>query len=100
MLHTQKLLRAATFASAVMLAGSALGASPAWASRYGGGGHGGSDIEHDYNADHDGIYQVQRGDYVCNSRAACGGPAAVPMNRPGWYYLPGGYLSHGARLPL
>jgi hypothetical protein len=26
---------------------------------------------------------VQRGDYVCNSRAPCGGPAAIPMIRPG-----------------
>ena len=90
MLHTQNRLRAATLASALILAASAVSASPAWASRHG-GGRGGSDIEHDYNADHDGIYQVQRGDYVCNSRAACGGPAAIPMNRPGWFYLPGGY---------
>lgn len=91
MLHIQKRLREAIFASALILAASAVSASPAWASRHGGGGRGGSDIEHDYNADHDGIYQVQRGDYVCNSRAACGGPAAIPMNRPGWFYLPGGY---------
>ncbi len=92
MLHIQKRLCEATFAAAVILAASALGANPAWATRHGGGGHGGSDIEHDYNADHDGIYQVQRGDYVCNSRAACGGLAAIPMNRPGWFYLPGGYV--------
>ena len=90
MLHTQNRLRAATLASALILAATAVSASPAWASRHGGGGR--SDIEHDYNADHDGIYQVQRGDYVCNSRAACGGPAAIPMNRPGWFYLPGGYV--------
>jgi len=90
MLHTHKRLHAATLASALILAASVLSASPAWAARHGGGGRGGSDIENDYNADHDGIYQVQRGDHVCNSRAACGGPAAIPMNRPGWFYLPRG----------
>jgi hypothetical protein len=89
MLHAQSSFRAATFASVLILGASALGPTSAWASRHGGGGRGGSDIEHDYNADHDGIYQVQRGDLVCNSRAACGGPAAIPMNRPGWFYLPG-----------
>ena len=92
MLHIQKRLRVAAFTSAAIVAASALGASSAWATRHGGGGRGGSGIEHDYNADHDGIYQVQRGDYVCNSRAACGGPAAIPINRPGWFYLPGGYV--------
>jgi hypothetical protein len=27
---------------------------------------------------------------VCQSREACDGPAAIPMNRPGYWYLPGG----------
>ncbi|MBV9053986.1 MAG: hypothetical protein JO196_16430 [Hyphomicrobiales bacterium] len=89
MLHFKQHLCTAAVTSVVLLALGA--ASPAWANRFG-GGRGGSDIEHDYNADHDGIYQVQRGDYVCNSRAACGGRAAIPMNRPGWFYLPGGYV--------
>jgi hypothetical protein len=91
MLICQRSLRAAAFVSTLILGTSVLASGPASASRHGGGGgRGGSDIEHDYNADHDGIYQVQRGDYVCNSREACGGAAAIPMNRPGWFYLPGG----------
>ncbi|SED79293.1 hypothetical protein SAMN05519104_8129 [Rhizobiales bacterium GAS188] len=40
--------------------------------------------------DHGDVYQVIRGDLVCNSREACGGAAAIPMNRPGWFFLPGG----------
>jgi hypothetical protein len=70
-------------------------ASPAWAMFDGGGGGGGSEHQNDWNADHDDIYQVQRGDLVCQSREACGGPAAIPMNRPGYWYLPGGlYTLH------
>jgi hypothetical protein len=38
MLQIQKRLRVATFASALILAASALSASPAWATRHGGGG--------------------------------------------------------------
>ena len=67
--------------------GSISGSSPAFANWDGGAEH--SD---DWNADHDGIYQVQRGDLICESREACGGAAAVPMNRPGYWYLPGGML--------
>jgi hypothetical protein len=89
MLRSCNRLRGVAIASTLILGASVLASSSAWASRHGGGGRG-SDIEHDYNADHDGIYQVQRGDLVCNSREACGGPAAIPMNRPGWFYLPGG----------
>jgi hypothetical protein len=51
----------------------------------------------DWSGDHDGIYQVQRGDLVCGSREACGGPAAIPMARPGYWYLPGGTLRAGSR---
>jgi hypothetical protein len=65
-----------------------MGSSPAFANWDGGAEH--SD---DWNADHDGIYQVQRGDLVCDSREACGGAAAIPMNRPGYWYLPGGMLT-------
>jgi hypothetical protein len=68
-------------------------ASPAWATFDGGGG--GNEHQNDWNADHNDIYQVQRGDLVCDSREACGGPAAIPMNRPGYWYLPGGlYTLH------
>jgi hypothetical protein len=90
MVNSRTRVRAASFLSTLILCASVLVSGPAVASRHGGGGRGGNDIEHDYNADHDGIYQVQRGDYVCNSREACGGPAAISMNRPGWFYLPGG----------
>jgi hypothetical protein len=59
-----------------------------------GGGPDSGDRPNDYGADHNDIYQVQRGDLVCNSRQACGGAAAIPMNRPGWFYMPRGtYLS-------
>jgi hypothetical protein len=66
-------------------AGALASSSPAFANWDGGAEH--SD---DWNADHNDIYQVQRGDLVCESREACGGPAAIPMNRPGYWYLPGG----------
>jgi hypothetical protein len=89
MVNSQTRVRAASFLSTLILCASVLVSEPALASRHG-GGRGGSEIEHDYNADHNDIYQVQRGDFVCNSREACGGPAAIPMNRPGWFYLPGG----------
>jgi hypothetical protein len=90
MVNSRSRVRAASFLSTLILCASVLVSGPAWASRHGGGGgRGGSDIDHDYNADRNGIYQVQRGDLVCNSREACGGPAAIPMNRPGWFYLPG-----------
>ncbi|MBV9568576.1 MAG: hypothetical protein JO172_10585 [Hyphomicrobiales bacterium] len=61
------------------------------------GGH--SEHQNDWNADHDDIYQVQRGDLVCQSREACGGPAAIPMNRPGYWYLPGGIYTQHRYLP-
>ena len=69
--------------------------SPAWAIFD--GGH--SEHQNDWNADHDDIYQVQRGDLVCQSREACGGPAAIPMNRPGYWYLPGGMFTQNRFLP-
>src|SRR5436305_10420356 len=62
---------------------------PASAGIYSNGGGGGAESR-DYGADHDEVYQVQRGDLVCRSREACGGSLAIPMNRPGWFYLPGG----------
>ncbi|MBV9739507.1 MAG: hypothetical protein JOZ30_07700 [Hyphomicrobiales bacterium] len=81
--------------SALLLgAASFMASTPAWAV-FDGGGRGGSEHQNDWNADHDDIYQVQRGDLVCQSREACGGPAAIPMNRPGYWYLPGGiYTLH------
>ena len=72
-------------ASAVFVSAGALATGPAFAVFDGGAEHSDS-----WNGDHDGIYQVQRGDLICESREACGGPAAIPMNRPGYWYLPGG----------
>ncbi len=70
------------------------GSVPARAEAWSGGDHGNGGDHDDYGADHDEVYQVQRGDLVCRSREACGGAAAIPMNRPGWFYLPHGlYLS-------
>jgi hypothetical protein len=75
---------------ALLLGASQFAASvPARAQSYhDSGGNGGE--HNDWAADHDEIYQVIRGDLVCNSREACGGAAAIPMNRPGWFFLPGG----------
>jgi hypothetical protein len=88
-------LRSVALISALFLGAASLATStPAWAV-FDGGDHGGSDQQNDWNADHNDIYQVQRGDLVCQSREACGGPAAIPMNRPGYWYLPGGiYTLH------
>ena len=73
-------------ATVLLVSGGALAiSSPALATFDGGAEHSDS-----WNGDHDGIYQVQRGDLICESRDACGGPAAIPMNRPGYWYLPGG----------
>lgn len=77
----------ALMAGLLFSVGALAGSSPAFANWDGGAEH--SD---DWNADHDGIYQVLRGDLICESREACGGPAAIPMNRPGYWYLPGGML--------
>ena len=46
------------------------GSVPARAGLYDGGGGGAED--HDYGADHDEIYQLQRGDKICRTRAECG----------------------------
>jgi|SRR6516162_3533768 len=64
--------------------------APARAQAWEGGGHDGGADHNDYGADHDEVYQVMRGDLICNSREACGGAAAIPMNRPGYFFLPGG----------
>ncbi|MBV8961815.1 MAG: hypothetical protein JOY97_01835 [Hyphomicrobiales bacterium] len=80
-----------------MGAASLVTSSPAWAMFDGGGG--GNEHQNDWNADHNDIYQVQRGDLVCDSREACGGPAAIPMNRPGYWYLPGGLYTQHRYLP-
>jgi hypothetical protein len=95
---TRRLRNAALF-SALFLGVASLGtSSPAWATFDGGGG--GAEHNDDWNADHNDIYQVQRGDLVCDSREACGGPAAIPMNRPGYWYLPGGmFLAQHRYLP-
>ncbi|SED16618.1 hypothetical protein SAMN05519104_2940 [Rhizobiales bacterium GAS188] len=76
-------------AFALLLGASQFAASaPARADEFrNGGDHGDHD---DWGADHSEVYQVIRGDLVCNSREACGGAAAIPMNRPGWFFLPGG----------
>jgi hypothetical protein len=75
-----------TLATALLLcAGALVTSGPAFAVFDGGAEHSDS-----WNGDHDGIYQVQRGDLICESREACGGAAAIPMNRPGYWYLPGG----------
>jgi hypothetical protein len=80
-------LRVLVATALLFSAGAFVSSSPAFANWDGGAEH--SD---DWNADHDGIYQVQRGDLICESREACGGAAAIPMNRPGYWYLPGGML--------
>ena len=83
-------LRGAAMISALFLGVASLATStPTWAVFD--GDH--SEHQNDWNADHDDIYQVQRGDLVCQSREACGGPAAIPMNRPGYWYLPGGMFT-------
>ncbi len=82
-----KRVRGLVAAALLLASGAFASSSPALANWDGGSEHSDS-----WNADHDGIYQVQRGDLICESREACGGPAAVPMNRPGYWYLPGGML--------
>ncbi|MBV8184763.1 MAG: hypothetical protein JOY76_08745 [Hyphomicrobiales bacterium] len=88
--------RALVATALLFSAGGLAGSSPVFANWDGGAEHSDS-----WNADHDGIYQVQRGDLICETREACGGPAAIPMNRPGYWYLPGGMLQwyHPAAAP-
>ena len=62
--------------------------------------HGNGGDLRDWGADHDEIYQVQRGDLICPSREACGGAAAIPMNRPGWFYLPHGLYAAQPPVPV
>jgi hypothetical protein len=89
-------LRGAAVISALFLGVASFATSgPAYAIFDGGR----SEHQNDWNADHDDIYQVQRGDLVCQSREACGGPAAIPMNRPGYWYLPGGMFTQHRYLP-
>jgi hypothetical protein len=85
---TAKLRKIAMAVALVIGAAQFAGSVPARAGIWDGGGGGAED--HDYNADHGEIYQIQRGDLICHSREACGGAAAIPMNRPGWFYLPRG----------
>ncbi|MBV9754661.1 MAG: hypothetical protein JO188_19235 [Hyphomicrobiales bacterium] len=88
--HRRVHLRAVALASALAFAtGGMLHAVPAFADVDDGAEH-----SHDFNADHDGIFQVQRGDRICYTREACGGAAAVPMNTPGLWTMPGGMLVH------
>jgi hypothetical protein len=83
-------LRALALSCAFALAAGAVGHSlPAFADVNDGGEH-----SHDFNADHDGIFQVQRGDRICYAREACGGAAAIQMNTPGLWYMPGGMMPH------
>jgi hypothetical protein len=81
-------LTLALLAGAFQFAGSVPVRAESWSN---GGGDTGE--HHEYGADHDEVYQVQRGDLVCNSRQACGGAAAIPMNRPGWFYMPRGFYA-------
>jgi hypothetical protein len=93
MLKSISTLRKGAIAAALVIgAAQFAGSAPARAQLW---DHGNGGAEHpDYGADHNEIYQVQRGDLVCQSREACGGAAAIPMNRPGWFYLPHGlYVS-------
>jgi hypothetical protein len=94
-------MRKAAIVSAVVLGATQFAASiPARAGGvYEGGGADSGGRTDDYGADHSEVYQAQRGDIVCNSREACGGPAAIPMNRPGWFYWPGGMLAQHGVLP-
>jgi hypothetical protein len=90
-LSIQYARRAALLSALLLGAVQFAGSVPVRAGVYdGGGGPDGGGRSDDYGADHADVYQVQRGEIVCNSREACGGPAAIPMNRPGWYYLPRG----------
>jgi hypothetical protein len=73
-------------AGLLVLAGSLSGSVPARADGEGGG----NDRSNDYGSDHDGVYQAQRGEVVCESRDACGRPEAIPMNQPGYFYGPEG----------
>ncbi|SDR49639.1 hypothetical protein SAMN05519103_03962 [Rhizobiales bacterium GAS113] len=78
-------------AFALLLGASQFAASiPAGAGAFKGGDRGNGGEHDDWAADHSDVYQVIRGDLVCHSREACGGAAAIPMNRPGWFFLPGG----------
>jgi hypothetical protein len=90
MRNSASTLRKGIVAAALLIGAAQFAASaPARAQSWQPGGNGGADHP-DWGADHNEIYQVQRGDMVCQSREACGGPAAIAMNRPGWFYLPGG----------
>jgi len=80
-------LRKAALAFALLVGAAPFAASVPARAGFFDNGAGGPD-HNDHGADHDEVYQVQRGDLVCHSREACGGEAAIPMNRPGWYYLP------------
>ena len=95
--NSRRLRGVALFSALFLGAASLVTSSPAWAMFDGGGG--GNEHQNDWNADHNDIYQVQRGDLVCDSREACGGPAAIPMNRPGYWYLPGGVYTQHRYLP-
>ncbi|MBV8184761.1 MAG: hypothetical protein JO216_21085 [Hyphomicrobiales bacterium] len=82
--------RALALGSALALAVGGMGrALPAFADVDDGAEH-----SHDFNADHDGIFQVQRGDRICYTREACGGAEAIPMNTPGLWTMPGGMMPH------
>jgi hypothetical protein len=79
-------------AGLLVVAGALFGTMPARADdgTGTGGGPGGGETRADGTAsDHDGIYQVQRGEVVCESREACG-PNAIPMGQTGEWYRPNG----------
>jgi len=86
--HSARRRLAALLAAGLLAASGALiGSLPARADPEGGGG---ASESTDWGSDHDGVYEAQRGEIVCEQREACGGPAAVPMNRPGQWHSPEG----------
>jgi hypothetical protein len=72
-------------AGLLVATGALFGSVPARADSDGGGA---DNRDGDYGSDHDGVYQAQRGEAVCESREACGGDEAIPMNQPGLWYRP------------
>jgi hypothetical protein len=69
-------------ASLLVASGVLFGSVPSRADEGGGAGAGGADARGDESgADHDGIYQAQRGEPACDSRDACG--EAVSASHPG-----------------
>ncbi len=73
--------RALLAASLLLAAGALFGSTAARAEPAGG--------ETDGDASHGGIYESQRGPAGCDVRGACGGPAVIPTDLPGYRYTAG-----------